>query len=423
MELQKLGKLSWFSPDLTGSKLTGDVVAGTKGPLMSVESAKAAITYLAQGNIRVKIGDEPPRTIDSVYGNSIREKAVRAQQKHSWKSAGNDGSPFSGAVLWGQAALAQDVPLAITSICGGKEPGELVYSLESGSLCALLQVRNSEELRLWNDNRTRIRHISVSRQTGSMVFSVLHENGTANIGVKISGESGIQELTEGDSFDTAPRWIPAAGRNIVYQSAGIGRDREGHFLKLGPFSIQKLDPEIGELVPVLEDRAYDYLAPKCTEDGSLYYIRRPYTEQERLHPLRAIKEILLIPFRLLFAVFQFFNVFSAIFTGRKLMSSGGAKARQMDLKQMMIWGNLVHAQTTSKPDEEIVDLVPKSWQLHRRDASGQSKELAAGVLAYDVASDGTVVYTNGNAIFLLYSDGRGERVLTEAMIEQVFFLE
>src|SRR5690242_19700676 len=91
------------------------------------------LAYLAQNKIRLKAGAEAPRTIDSVYGNSIREKAVRAQQKHSWKAGGNDGSPFSGAVLWGKSAMTGDIPVAITSICGGKEPGALLYSLESGS--------------------------------------------------------------------------------------------------------------------------------------------------------------------------------------------------------------------------------------------------------------------------------------------------
>src|SRR6478736_6341691 len=87
------------------------------------------IAYLAQGKIRIKTDEQPPRTVDSVYGNSIREKAVRAQQKHSWKSAGDDGSPFK-AMLWGKSGMSGDIPLAITSICGGKEPGALLYSLE-----------------------------------------------------------------------------------------------------------------------------------------------------------------------------------------------------------------------------------------------------------------------------------------------------
>ncbi|HTY86534.1 MAG TPA: hypothetical protein VMB80_03640 [Candidatus Acidoferrum sp.] len=390
---------------------------------MGVEPPALSIAYLAQGKIRVKSGGEPPRTIDSVFGNSIREKAVRAQQKHSWKAAGNDGSPFSGAVLWGKPAMGQDIPLAITSICGGKDAGGLVYSLESGSLCALLEVAHlgGEERRLWNDNRTQLRHVSVSRPAGDMVFSVLHENGTANIGVKLAGESGVKELTEGDSFDTAPRWQPGEGRKIIFQSAGIGRDRAGRFLALGPFSLQQLDPAVGELATVLEDSQYDYLAPQYQADGSLLYIRRPYAEHERVHPLRALKTTILFPFRLLYAIIQYLNFFSAIYTGRKLTSAGGPKGPGMNMKQMMIWGNLVRAQQSADQDE-AVDLVPKSWQLHRRSPGGETKVLAGGVLAYDIDAEGRVVYTNGNAVFLLHPDGRREHLFSERMIEQVFFV-
>ncbi len=390
---------------------------------MSTVSDKVTIAYLAQGRIRLKVGSESPRTVDSVYGNTIREKAVRAQQKHSWKSAGNDGSPFSGAMLWGKSAMTGDIPLAITSICGGKEPGGLVYSLESGSLCALLEVAQfgAEERRLWNDNRTQIRHVSLRRDTGDMVFSILHENGTANIGVKMSGEGGVKELTEGDSFDTAPRWRPGEGRRILFQSAGIGRNREGHFLALGPFSIQQLDPELGEMTTLVEDRRYDHLAPQGLEDGSLLYIRRPYAPHERVSPLRVLKDVLLFPFRLLHAIVQYLNFFSAMYTGRKL-TSGGAKGREMDLKQMMIWGNLVRAQRPTSVEEESADLVPKSWQLCRHSPDGEMEILASGVLAYDVDDSGRLVFTNGNAIFLLDGGGRKEHVTTESMIEQVFFL-
>ncbi len=380
------------------------------------------VAYLAQGKIRIKQGKLAPRTVDSAYGNSIREKAVRAQQKHSWKSAGEDASPFSAA-LWGKSATGGQIPLAITSICGGKEPGALLYSLESGSLCALLEIGQlgTEERRLWNDNRTQIRHVSVSRENGDMVFSILHENGTANIGVKISGQGGIQELTEGDSFDTAPRWRPGEGRKIVFQSAGIGRNRQGHFLALGPFCIQQLDVEAGELTTLLESRQFDYLAPECLADGTLLYIRRPHSQHERLNPLRAIKDVVFFPFRLLYAIVQYLNFFSAMYTGRKL-TSGGAKARELDMKQMMVWGNVVRSQRQAGVEEEGTDLVPKSWQLCSQSPKGETKVLAAGVLAYDHIEDGRMVFTNGNAIFLLHPDGRKEHVLNEAMIEQVFFV-
>ncbi|MDB6068707.1 MAG: hypothetical protein JWR26_4915 [Pedosphaera sp.] len=391
---------------------------------MSTESPTPTIAYLAQGKVRLKTDAAAPRTVDSAYGNSIREKEVRSQQKNSWKAGGGNGGPLSGPMLWGKAAVSQDVPLAVTSICGGRETGGLVYSMESGSLCALLETGplGADERRLWNDNRTRIRHLAVSRPAGDLAFGVLHENGTANIGIKINGEGGIKELTEGDSFDTAPCWLPGEGQKIVFQSAGIGRNREGQFLALGPFCIQQLDATAGEITTLVEDRHYDYLAPKIRDDGSLFYIRRPYTQSERLHPLRMIKDFFLFPLRLAYAIFQFLNFFSTLFTGRRLTSADGTKAHQMHMRQMMIWGNLVQGQRPAKVEEEGSDLVPKSWELHRRNTAGETKMLATGVLAYDIGADGTVVYTNGNALFLIRPDGRKEHLLNENMIEQVFFV-
>jgi hypothetical protein len=320
--------------------------------------------------------------------------------------------------------MQQDVLLAITSICGGTGTGELVYSLESGSLCALLEAADlgAEERRLWNDNRTRVRHLHTSRPQGHLVFSVIHENGTANVGLKFKDESGIKEMTEGDSFDTAPPWMPGEGQRVVFQSAGIGRNREGQFLALGPFSIEQLDVLNGQMETLLSDSRHDFLAPHAMEDGTLYFIRRPYIRSPRTHPLRMAGDFLLFPFRLGYAIFHFLNFFSSMFTGRQLTTNDKARSQKLDMRQMMIWGNLVQAQRKSGREEESLDLVPKSWQLCRRPPGGEPIVLASGVLAYDVADDGTVVYTNGNALFLLRPDGRKDHLLNEAMIEQVFFV-
>jgi hypothetical protein len=218
---------------------------------------------------------------------------------------------------------------------------------------------------------------------------------------------------------------PQDGRHFkgVFQSAGIGRNREGQFLALGPFSIQELDPEAGEMTTLLESESYDYLAPYALQDGTLLYKRRPYSMGAKVHPHRALKDVVLLPFRLLFALLQFLNFFTSAFTGRKLMSNG-AKGKEMDLKQMMIWGNLVKAQRADARGavEEGADLVPKSWELCRRSPDGETKVLSGGVLAYDVDDAGRVVYTNGNAIFQLDPEGRKQQLVTESMIEQVFFV-
>lgn len=325
-----------------------------------------AIAYLAQGKVRIKTGSDGPRTVESPYATSIHDWSVRSQQRHSWKQEG-DGM-IAGPILWGKSsATSGPAPVVATSLSRGAAPGQLLYSLSSGSLCALCETDNlgAEERRLWNDNRRRIQHIHACPVTGNIACSIQHDNGTANIGVMVRGESGFAEVTEGDSVDTAPRWVKGGGRKLVYQSAGIGRNREGHFLALGPFSIHQMNIDTAEMEILAEDSHLDFLSPQITADDSVYYIRRPHNEHLKVRPLRALMDTLLLPFRLLFAMLQFLNFFSMRYTGKKLSTPKGSPHRDANLKQMMIWGNLIQAQQAAGQDE-AVDLVPSSWQLIQR---------------------------------------------------------
>jgi hypothetical protein len=67
--------------------------------------------------------------------------------------------------------------------------------------------------------------------------------------------------------------------------------------------------------------------------------------------------------------------------------------------------------------------IQTSWQLMRRSKSGEEEMLAKGVLAYDLAGDGRIIYSNGNAIFVRHADGRTEQLVKERMIEQVTVLD
>jgi hypothetical protein len=382
-----------------------------------------AIAYLTQGKVRIKCGADAPRTVESPYATSIHDRALRSKQRNAWKTEG--GGFLSGQMLWGRGGSPAEgpAPVLVTSLSRGAAPGQIVYSLASGTLSALCEAENlgAEERRLWNDNRSQVQHIDVCSRTGNIACSVLHKTGNANIGVMLKGEPGISEATEGDSIDTAPHWVPGDTRRLVYQSAGVGRNREGQFLALGPFGIHMVDIDSAEMETLAEDERMDFLAPQMSADGTLYYIRRPYNEHAKIKPLRALKDTVLLPFRLLFALMQFLNFFSMRYSGKKLTTPDGTPKRDVDLRQMMIWGNIVQAEQATEDDS--ADLVPSSWQLARRTANGDEEVLAKGVLAYDLASNGAVVYSNGNAIFMLHPDGRREQVLKERMIEQVTVIE
>jgi len=382
------------------------------------------IAWLAQGRLRLKKPGEAPTTVESKFGQSIREKAVRAQQRHSWKSGGEGSKFLSGAMIWGRGAGdPASIPISITSICRGHKTGEMLYSLETDDFCAMLALKNlgEEEQRIWNKNDKRLGTLCVGND-GSVACSMRHQHGTANIAVRLDEESGFSEVTEGDSVDAAPRWISGPGRRLVFQSAGVGRSREGHFAGIGPFAIQYLDVETGDMKTLAEEAGTDFLMPQMTSDGTLYYIRRPYSTGREMKPLRVLLDILLFPFRLLYAFFQFFQFFSMRYTGKKLTTSGGARSREMDMKQMMIWGNMVSAARQHHTGDDAPDMVPNTWQLIRQREGKPPETIAKGVLSYDLAPDGSIVYSNGNAIFVLNPQGEKERLCTEALIEQVVVL-
>jgi hypothetical protein len=384
---------------------------------------KPTIAWLAQGKVRVQKPGEAPRTVESRFGQSIRERAVRAQQRHSWKTQGADEKFLAGALLWGRSPRDPSaVRVGITSLCRGAAPGQVLYSLETDDLCAVLSLENlgEEERRLWNKNDKRLSHLCVG-PAGSIACSVRYPFGTANVAVRLDEDSGFSEVTEGDSVDAAPRWVPGPGHRVVFQSAGVARDRNGNFAGLGPFGIQQLDIDSGEMHTLAEASGKDLLTPQMTEDGTLYYIRRPYITGREFHPWRTLLDVVLFPLRLAYALFHFLEFFSMRCSGKKLTRAGGAPGGATDLKDMMIWGSRVAAERAAETSthEEAPDLVPKSWELVRQTPGRNPEILAKGVLAFDLGQNGCLVYSNGNAIFLREADGKTERLHVERLIEQV----
>lgn len=71
--------------------------------------------------------------------------------------------------------------------------------------------------------------------------AVVRKDGTAN-GVR------LQEVTEGDAIDLAPKWIPGKCKAVVFQSAEIGRDQSGSIVEQRHSTIEHLDFDKQELV-------------------------------------------------------------------------------------------------------------------------------------------------------------------------------
>jgi|SRR5215471_13480311 len=90
--------------------------------------------YLSQGQLHIKLGNDPVRPIDSKFGESVRERAAQIHNRNSWKTQGPGAKFMSGGLLWGRNAAADDptdIRVDITGISRGCKPGELFYSLST----------------------------------------------------------------------------------------------------------------------------------------------------------------------------------------------------------------------------------------------------------------------------------------------------
>jgi hypothetical protein len=210
----------------------------------------------------------------------------------------------------------------------------------------------------------------------------------------------------------------------VYQSSGVGRDREGRFMALGPAAVHRLDLVRGEATTLVEDERFDHLAPRVDAAGALWFIRRPYRTATAPGFLHTVLDVLLFPVRLIMALLAWINFFGVRYTGKPMITPRGARAREVDAKQWLLMGNVVDAARAAQggdAGDDVPAQVPASWQLVRQSGRGAEEIVARGVAAFDLAGDG-VVYSNGGAVYHVDSKGARTRLCTGSRIEQVIVL-
>ncbi len=388
-------------------------------------SGEPTIAYLAEGKLYLKSAGASPRLIESTFAQNAIDRAIRTQQRSGWKSGGFGPEMNPAAMLMGgRSALEPNVrKIRMESLARGPA-GELLYAMDMGTVGGIFsfELGESYEKRLFHRAEFRPRDLSRHPAHDSIVLSMRAVDGSANIAVLDVNGRGLREITEGDSVDESPTWVPGNGKQIVYQSAGIGRNAAGVRTALGPYSLHRLDLENDQFETLLEDSGHDFLLPRMDNEGSLYFIQRPYRPgHSEISILRVGLDILLFPFRLAQAFVHFFNFFSQMFSGKPLMTAGGPRREGADPKTLMLWGKMIDADKALKAAKgaDLPALVPESWQLIRRDKAGDEIILAKSVLAYDLAPDGGVIHTNGSSVFHRDASGHHTKLCSGNMIEHV----
>ena len=383
------------------------------------------VFYLSNGRLFFKADGAPSTELESAFAQSVRQRAFELQRRHAWKSQGRGAqfmSGMSGAALWG-AGTNDPVEMAIhmTGCCRGANGGDIFYSIQSPEISGVLLLRNGgTETRLLHTADFRVSHLAAQPGTGRLAMSVRHRGG-ATIAVMDADGSAFAEITQGESVDESPHWFPDGQNRVVFQSAGLARNQQGHYVGTGPFSIQSLDLDSGQMTSLAEDPKLDFLCPQIAIDGSLYCIRRPHRlAQARFRPLQLIEDILLFPFRLIYALFQYLNIFTMMYTGKPLAKSGAARQQFADAQRMTVWGNLIEARKNAlKSGDDAPGLVPDSWELCHIKTGGAPEVIAKGVLSFDLAPNGSLIYSNGSTICRRSASGEISRLHQDIMIQQV----
>ena len=359
--------------------------------------------YLAEDGT----ADELPCYRLARYQETVRE----IRENKAWKSTGQ-GARFMGVAQeddntqvfahFGGLALYQD---------------EFLYTLTldaSGGLYRRSFSRKSEmEGHICSGNDVRLGEIAC--HDDNCAACLLHPNGAAHIGLYKLPGSSCEEITDGDSVESAPAWSPD-GATLYFSTCGIARDPAGRPAAYSPRVIASYIPDTGRLRVVKEDEGYDYLCPKEDADGCLWYIRQPYRQGEENtgHPLL---DTLLFPVRMIKAFGGFLNVFSMRYGGESLRSDGGfssARSKQKSEKELFFEGNLIHAEKNLRENRKSGDtypgIIPRSRVLIRCSPDGKEEILEKSVLDFALCPDGSYVFSNGAHILHRTGDGQLENL-------------
>lgn len=392
----------------------------------SNQNTEIKFAYLSQGKLFFKDGDREVCQIESEFGNDIIKRSLEIHQRNEWKTKGKN-TYFSGGILWNvNDSDPRSVRIHVSGVTRSSKKEKLFFILQSNNIGGLFlyDLSKNNETRLFHKENFRARDLNLHPALKLMACSQYFQNGTANIIIMNEDGRDLQTITEGDSFDEAPSWIPGKERQIVFQSAGIARNEQGYAIGIGPFTIQKLDLKNGSLITLKEDQAYDFLLPRINVSGELFFIRRPYKMlgQSQYSLIKFIEDFFMFPFRLLRAIFHFLNFFSLTFSRKPLTTAGGPKMKGLDQKDLILRGRIIEAQKAYREyekDQDAPSLVASSWELVRRSGSGEEKVIARGVVAYDFVPDGGIIYTNGRCVYRLDEEGPSKPILKTNLIEDL----
>ena len=379
--------------------------------------------FLSEGNLFLQEDGQRVAEIESQFAKEAIDRATTRSTRQAWKGQGREGAGmYSAGVVWGrQAGNATDDHPVMRQVTRGAAPDELLYTLAMSASSGLFRynLATKDELRLFHRQDFDACGVSCDPANGQIVVASRGRETLGKLELIDQTTRRRDLITAGDGHDSNPAH-DAAGRGIVYfQSSGVGRDEQGNIVALGPAAIHRLDQASGEMSTVLEDDNWDYLQPRTDAAGALYFIRRPFGERDHVPLGQKVKAFFLLPFHLAGAIFGFLDAFSRTFGKQSLRPAGKGPGIPITQSRYATFHDttvqLEKVLNRKGRIDDDVQLVPKSWELVKRDKSGDETVLANHVVFFDVGPAGEILYTDGLRV---WQAGAARRKLHEGHIIQ-----
>ena len=401
-----------------GPRRTGDARGTLAQPGMFARPWPHGLAFISNGKLFYQAPGQELRELRSPHVQTVMDRMERHQQLHGWK----EGTAFSKSFTGRDHHMSADAVGIQATSAQFAAPGRVLYFLRDSSFGGLFEydLAQDTEKRLLHQQYLSLEDLRIHPDGHQLLCAQHAKNGTANIVVLDANGGNYRELTGGDTVDTAPAWVPGQAHAILFQSSGLARNQAGYVLAQGPASIQMVDTAAGSLTAILEDPRLDFLQPRVGADGFLYFIRRPY-EAPRYAMGNALTDVLLFPLRVLRALFHYLNFFSLMYSRKPLITASGP-AFQADPKEILIKGKRLDAEValrTGVPLDGVPSLVPASWQLVCRNPQGEERVLASHVVSFDIASDCTILFSNGYGVFALDGANPPQVLLRDKLIADV----
>ena len=266
--------------------------------------------YISDGKLFQRDRQGDIHHIESTFVQDMKARLERDKKLAGWKEGTTWDTSF--AQVRGMGERQEDGEVRFASVVRLSQD-QLLYFLKSATFGGLFlyDFKTQSEQRLLHRQHLDYQDLSPANDKGEVLLASYQAGFNSHIALMNSDGNNLREVTGGDTLDCAPAWVKNKNNEIVYQSQGIARTAEGYIKGIGPSSINLLNIEDGKLETIFANGGFDYLKPQVSNNGDLYFIRRPY-ESNHYSNSNALMDVLFFPFSLLRAVFHYLNFLSTV---------------------------------------------------------------------------------------------------------------